>query len=330
MLDFGVSKSTDPLASGHGALTRTSAILGSPLYMAPEQMRSSRDVDARADVWALGVVLFELLTRRWPFEAETLPALCLKVVGDPPQSLTDFRSDLPEELIDIVETCLAKDPAERYGNAAELSSALEPLLPVGARILAERARLAISSAAPALPSRIPSRTLDAFATPSKMSPRSVSARRAAPTPAAWGSSNSASAKKKKKTRTATLLGVAALAGVAILGVVGFALRDRPSAEEGKTSRAAALGAPDLAPSANRPPAIALAPPPSETTPAATAIARASASPGVTAAAPNAIDAGLAVVTAPAAVRAPPAPVAPAFQTGRAAGAAVQAAPAPSK
>src|SRR5580698_7104571 len=87
VLDFGVSKA---MAGSNGdllGLTRTRAMLGSPLYMAPEQMRSSRDVDARCDVWALGVVLFQMLTRRWPFEADTMPALCLKVVSEPPMSL---------------------------------------------------------------------------------------------------------------------------------------------------------------------------------------------------------------------------------------------------
>src|SRR5579859_754331 len=103
VLDFGVSKSLTqsgggPGPGGKGALTQTRSMLGSPLYMSPEQMRSSRDVDARSDVWAFGVVLFELLTRRWPFEAETMPELCLKVVSDPPQSLAELRPGLPPEI----------------------------------------------------------------------------------------------------------------------------------------------------------------------------------------------------------------------------------------
>ncbi len=87
VLDFGISKSVQSLSGGVGGLTRTRAMLGSPLYMAPEQMRSSRDVDARADVWALGVVIYELLTKELPFEAETMPELCFKVVSDPPRPL---------------------------------------------------------------------------------------------------------------------------------------------------------------------------------------------------------------------------------------------------
>ena len=85
-----------PTTRGSSSRER-SAMLGSPLYMAPEQMRSSRDVDARGDVWALGVVLFELLTGRSPFEAETMPELCLKIVSEPPLSLAQLRPDLPAD-----------------------------------------------------------------------------------------------------------------------------------------------------------------------------------------------------------------------------------------
>jgi cytochrome c peroxidase len=118
-------------------------MLGSPLYMSPEQMRSSRDVDARSDVWAFGVVLFQLLTKRFPYEAESMPELVLKVVTEPPQSLTEFRDDIPQAMIDIVERCLKKDPADRYANAGELALALEPLAPPGSRITVERARVAM-------------------------------------------------------------------------------------------------------------------------------------------------------------------------------------------
>jgi eukaryotic-like serine/threonine-protein kinase len=141
VLDFGVSKAMSGGASGElSGLTRTRAMLGSPLYMAPEQMRSSRDVDARADIWALGVVLFQLLTRRWPFEADTMPELCLKVVSDPPLSLAELRPDVPLELVAVIERCLEKNPADRVANAGELALALEPFVQPASRLRAERAR----------------------------------------------------------------------------------------------------------------------------------------------------------------------------------------------
>jgi serine/threonine-protein kinase len=144
VLDFGVSKSTTG-----GALTQSNAMLGSPLYMSPEQMRSARDVDARSDVWALGVVLYELLTKRRPFEAESIAELCLKVASDPPAPITDYRADVPQPMVDVIARCLQKDPALRYGNAAELAAALAPMAPSASRILVERARMAVSSTKPA-------------------------------------------------------------------------------------------------------------------------------------------------------------------------------------
>jgi serine/threonine-protein kinase len=145
VLDFGVSKAMGGKSGDLSGLTRTRAMLGSPLYMAPEQMRSSRDVNPAADVWALGVVLFQMLTTQWPFEAETMPELCLKVVTEPPQSLALLRPDVPAPLVAVIERCLEKDPTLRYANAAELASALEPFGPPASRLFAERARMAIGS-----------------------------------------------------------------------------------------------------------------------------------------------------------------------------------------
>jgi serine/threonine protein kinase len=129
VLDFGVSKSSRLSDDPRVKLTRTRTILGSPLYMAPEQMRSSRDVDARGDVWALGVVLFELLSGRSPFEAETMPELCLKIVSEPPLSLAQLRPAVPPALVEIVERCLEKDRNKRYDDASELALALAPFVP---------------------------------------------------------------------------------------------------------------------------------------------------------------------------------------------------------
>jgi len=109
--------------------------------MAPEQMRSARNADARSDIWALGVVLYELLTGKVPFDAESMPELCLKVVSDPMPSLREIRPEIPEALELVVRTCLEKKPDNRYSDPAELSAALAPFAPETARETIERTRL---------------------------------------------------------------------------------------------------------------------------------------------------------------------------------------------
>ncbi len=126
VLDFGISKTTGPGAVGVVSLTQSSTVLGSPLYMAPEQMRSARNVDVRGDVWSLGVILYELLTGRVPFDGESMTELCLKVVNDPPRAPNELRADLPDALVKIVTRCLEKDPNNRFPNVAMLAEALEP------------------------------------------------------------------------------------------------------------------------------------------------------------------------------------------------------------
>jgi serine/threonine-protein kinase len=84
LLDFGISKVVGLVGSGGDmGMTRTAAVMGSPLYMSPEQMESSRNVDARTDIWAAGVILYELLSGRPPFEGDTLPEICVKIATHP-------------------------------------------------------------------------------------------------------------------------------------------------------------------------------------------------------------------------------------------------------
>ncbi|MBW2455236.1 MAG: protein kinase [Deltaproteobacteria bacterium] len=122
VLDFGISKIT---AGGEG-LTKTSALMGSPLYMAPEQLASSKYVDARADIWALGVILFQFVSGTTPFSGDTLPQVCTNVLHGEPLSLREASAELPPELAPVIERCLAKKPEDRYQNLAEFAEALAP------------------------------------------------------------------------------------------------------------------------------------------------------------------------------------------------------------
>ncbi len=136
VLDFGISKVALP--RGKRDLVRTQMALGSPVYMSPEQIRRSDQVDARSDIWAIGCVLFELLTGVTAFDEPSLLELSAAILERNPVPLLTLRPDASQELEDVVLRCLAKNPDDRYQNVAELAIALFPFAPRRARISAER------------------------------------------------------------------------------------------------------------------------------------------------------------------------------------------------
>lgn len=176
VLDFGISKMTSPGDSGSDlGMTRTHAIMGSPLYMSPEQLSSTRDVNAQADIWSIGTILYEFVTGRVPFQADTMPQLCGMILQDPVTSPKVHRADLPAGLEAVILRCLEKDRSQRFQNVAELAMALSPYAPRAAARSAERVARVLSVAglpstpiAPSLPSLPPtappisSVTQDAF------------------------------------------------------------------------------------------------------------------------------------------------------------------------
>jgi tRNA A-37 threonylcarbamoyl transferase component Bud32 len=138
LLDFGISKHTGTTETPELSMTRTSALMGSPRYMAPEQMRAMKRVDHRADIWSLGVVLHESLTGHPPFVGETLPEVCAAIAADDPVRVRQLRRDVPIELQDVILRCLAKDPAQRYKDVSELANELAPFASPDAAVTARR------------------------------------------------------------------------------------------------------------------------------------------------------------------------------------------------
>jgi serine/threonine protein kinase len=127
VLDFGLAKLADDSGKSR-SITRDGTVFGTPEYMAPEQAQGE-PLDPRTDLYALGVLLFHMLTGELPFRAETFVALLTKHVRDVPPRPSDLEPSIPPELETIVLTCMQKKPAQRYPSATALAEALLPFVP---------------------------------------------------------------------------------------------------------------------------------------------------------------------------------------------------------
>jgi hypothetical protein len=134
LLDFGIAKvKQDQLSvSGNAGLTRTGTMLGSPLYMSPEQARGKKELDHRTDIWSLGIVLYEALTGTTPHaHLEMLGELIIQICGTPPRHVQELAPWIAPEVAAVVHRALALDPAQRFASAGEMFDALQARLPGG-------------------------------------------------------------------------------------------------------------------------------------------------------------------------------------------------------
>ena len=165
VLDFGLSKMTlTPEGAPEGSLTATGFVAGSPFYMSPEQVRSLRDVDWRADIWALGVILYELLTAKRPFDGPSLTAVCASIIADTPAPMRSLRAEIPEAVERAVRGCLEKDVQKRARSVAELAEAIAPFAPAGSMGSVERIVRLVPGAATAPLAEEAEDSMDAAAT----------------------------------------------------------------------------------------------------------------------------------------------------------------------
>ncbi|MBK8251689.1 MAG: serine/threonine protein kinase [Polyangiaceae bacterium] len=126
ILDFGISKVFD--TGQNFSLTRTGMVVGSPAYMSPEQAAGREDIDGRADLWSLGVVMFEALTGTLPYEAANYNALMVRILTQDSDPVQTRKTDLPQALCAIVDACLRRERDQRTQSAGVLAQQLEAVL----------------------------------------------------------------------------------------------------------------------------------------------------------------------------------------------------------
>ena len=289
ILDFGVAKftvdqdmATEQMTEG-GGLTQTGALLGSPLYMSPEQARGRRDIDLRADIWSLGVTLYKLLTGRTPPEKNGTPSgvgeVIMSICMTPPSSVRDMAPWVPPEVDAILMRALQLDPKDRYQSANEFLDDIRPLLPNGLSITKSMLVRANHQAEISRNSLIPPVSLRAqpFGDLVKAGPDAGSGNKPVSTD---GGSNADSAADKP---SATAAGVSATApaaapaskapkwavvalGLGALGAVGAYQFTRPAVQPPAPTPAATAVVPEKQPA----PSALAAPNPPAPLPAATA------------------------------------------------------------
>ena len=122
LTDFGVARLGD-----RSRVTETGSLIGTYSYLSPEAINGDQ-LDERADIWSFGVMLYEMLAGRRPFEASKAPAILLAIMSHPVPDITEFRDDLPPALVNLIHAMLAKDPAERVASVRVVGAELESIL----------------------------------------------------------------------------------------------------------------------------------------------------------------------------------------------------------
>ncbi|MDX2088152.1 MAG: serine/threonine-protein kinase [Kofleriaceae bacterium] len=256
ILDFGISKT--PI--GYDDLTGTQTIIGTPSYMAPEQMKSVRSADHRSDIWSLGVVMYQLIEGRQPFTGESYAELVIKVGMEPPSPIL---APLPPGLAEIILRCLDKNPSTRQQDVGELARMLAPYASdpiIGAQIAVRTTRTLQQRPSQGLGQHVlPTAAGGGLVTPSPLTPVPMSPRTWPPTNTSTSISQGKGQVTYQTNRNRSWIVAGALSVAILAGAAGYIVSEVMRAGENPTT--AASNQP-VVPAATTPPA----PTPTDTKP----------------------------------------------------------------
>lgn len=257
VLDFGISKValTGSAFKSKVPLVRTMMPMGSPVYMSPEQIRASKDIDVRTDIWSIGCVLHELLTGKPAFDAPSLTQLSATILEDHPAKVSELLPSVPAELDAIVTRCLQKSPIDRFQNMAEFALALYPFGPRRSKLSAERCCMLLKlNGAGQAEFELPSvRPPGWDSLPSGSYPMTNGLPRATPTRLETASAVDLQSQRSRTRRIAIVVGVSLGIGIAITAALG--VFSGPNADQPAASSAAVEPALAKAPTPQQKPAV---------------------------------------------------------------------------
>jgi serine/threonine-protein kinase len=293
LIDFGISKFSRPFSDGEHRMTRADAVLGTPCYMSPEQARGARETDVRSDIYSCGVILYESVTGRLPFEGDSFNDLMFKIaLSDAPSPLI-FVPSLDPEFAWLISHAIARDPENRFASAQEFAEALDDWM----RKHALTETLALPLPADAYPSRFEppgSKTAATLAVDRADDAIEVLDIEKSPAADSWSHSSgaiTANLLRKKRVPRIAAASVGALAAVGL--AIAFMVRADPTP-------AVAHAGPPVTPSATATPTAAAERPPSTAAPPVVPEVAASTAPSASASAHESTAKAVATVrTAPA-------------------------------
>jgi serine/threonine protein kinase len=269
VLDFGISKAKSQGEAAPSSMTHTHTMLGSPYYMAPEQMVSSRDVDASADIWAIGVILYQLVTGQVPFMADTIGGLVLKVHNEKPPPLPPLHLQNAPGYCALVARCMQLDRAGR---------------PTIDEVVAELTRVSEGKKPSVNPLAMTAAATDVVVPPAPSVPKAPAPAMSTSTGASWGAASGATTSPAPRSRVLSIAAgaITVLVGGGLALFFGFSRASHPSTATSVAATQPSIATPSAAASAPVPPVVASASPSASDSPSASGAAADSASAAVAA------------------------------------------------